>query len=84
MRMILSGRIEVINMNEFKKHPDCPYCLLPIEELVEWQETFVDSNGFEAKCEKCGDWVYAHPKVTLGINGGVKFIVEKLEEEDYE
>lgn len=69
-------------MIKFERHPNCPHCNLKIEELVEWQETFVDSSGFEARCENCGGDIYAHPKVTL--DGDVKFIVEKLEEEDCE
>ena len=82
MRINLSRKIEGIDMKIEK--PKCVYCLEYLEELSEWVETFVDSSGFEAKCESCGGELYVHPLIMNDLHKTIMFVVEKLEEDDYE
>ena len=82
MRTIISRKIEDIKMRV--ENPKCVHCLKPLEELSEWVETFVDSSGFEAKCESCGGDLYVHPLIMNDLLKTIMFVVEKLEEEDYE
>lgn len=73
---------EVINMRI--ENPKCVHCLESLEELSEYVETFVDSSGFEAICESCGGELYVHPLIMNDLHKTIMFVVEKLEEEDYE
>jgi len=61
------------------ENPRCTYCLEPLEELSEWVDSFVDSQGFEAKCESCGGELYVHPLLMDDLLQTTMFIVEKLE-----
>lgn len=82
MRINLLRRIEVIDMRI--ENPKCAHCLESLEELSEYVETFVDSSGFEAKCESCGGELYVYPLIMNDLHKTIMFVVEKLEEEDYE
>ena len=64
-------------------NPKCVHCFEYLEELSEWVDSFVDSQGFEAKCESCGGELYVHPLLMNDLLETTMFIVEKLEE-DYE
>lgn len=59
--------------------PRCMYCLAPLEELSEWVDFFVDSKGFEDKCESCGGELYVRPLLMNDLLKTTMFTVEKLE-----
>lgn len=60
-------------------NPKCVYCFEYLEELSEWVDCFVDSQGFEAKCESCGGDLYVHPLFMNDLLETTMFVVEKLE-----
>lgn len=60
-------------------NPKCVHCFEYLEELSEWVDYFVDSQGFEAKCESCGGELYVHPLFMNDLLETTMFIVEKLE-----
>lgn len=61
------------------QNPKCIHCKEYLEELSEWVDTFVDSFGFEAKCESCGGEIYVHPLIMNDLQNTVLFMVEKME-----
>lgn len=64
-------------------NPKCVHCFEYLEELSEWVDSFVDSQGFEAKCESCDGELYVRPLLMNDLLETTMFVVEKLEE-DYE
>ncbi len=82
MRTIISRKIEGIDMRI--ENPKCVYCLEYLEELSEWVDSFVDSQGFEAKCENCGGELYVHPLIMNDLHKTIMFVVDKLEEDSNE
>lgn len=64
-------------------NPKCAHCLEYLEDLSEWVGSFVDSQGFEAKCESCGGEIYVHPLFMNDLLETTMFMVEKLED-DYD
>lgn len=64
-------------------NPKFVHCFEYLEELSECVDSFVDSQGFEAKCESCGGELYAHPLFMNDLLETTMFVVEKLEH-DYD